>query len=485
MKSRSSRAANAAKSTAAFAVTLGTALGALVVGAPPARAAGLYFSDRGVRPMGRAGAFVAGADDLGAIFYNPAGLTDAGTSVLVDFAWLRFNSEYTRQLRIVDADNTVRIVPSPTVTGTSPVIPLPTIAWSLNVDAEKRWTIAGGFLAPYVALANYPSSVAGQPSPSRYALGSFDGSLLGIIGGWVAWKPIDEIRIGAGVQALVGVFQSSVTFSASPQDRLVGAPEQPEFDANSQVRVGPIIAPSANAGVTFIPHKTFRFALSGQLPTIVSAPAELRVKLPSDVAFDGARVTGTDAHVRFALPAIFRAGAEVRPTDALRIEAAYVREFWTIHHSIDATPKGLAIEGVTGLPASVAVPNIVFPRSFDNSNSFRLGAEYSFVIDSYPIDLRAGASYETSAVPRPYVSLLSLDMNKVTLSAGGSLHVGKHWRFDAMYAHLFAENVHVAPDEAQIPRINPLKGNAPFEAVNGGDYSAAADLLGVGLNYKF
>ena len=63
--------------------------------AADARAAGLYFSDRGVRPMGRAGAFVAGADDLGAIWYNPAGLADAGTSVLVDFGYLHFTDSYT------------------------------------------------------------------------------------------------------------------------------------------------------------------------------------------------------------------------------------------------------------------------------------------------------------------------------------------------------------------------------------------------------
>src|SRR5205814_4654165 len=64
-----------------------SALFALLVcaaSAGDAHGAGLYFSDRGVRPLARGGAFVAGADDLGAVWYNPAGLADAGTTLFAD-----------------------------------------------------------------------------------------------------------------------------------------------------------------------------------------------------------------------------------------------------------------------------------------------------------------------------------------------------------------------------------------------------------------
>jgi long-chain fatty acid transport protein len=450
-----------------------------------AASAGLYFSDRGARPMGRAGAYVAGADDVGGFWYNPAGIADAGNSILFDLGWLRFNDEYTRQLRIVDADGTVRYVSSPTVKGAAPVLPIPSMAGSLVLDKDHRFTIAGGAFGPQVALASYPDTVAGLPSPSRYSLGSYDGSALAILGTWVAWKPIEELRFGAGIMALVGIFQTTVTFSACPQDRLTCAPEQPEYDAHSQIRVGPIVAPTANGGVTWVPSKHIRFGMSGQLPMVISSDAQLKVQLPTDVAFDSAHVNGTNAHVRFELPAIFRLGVEVRPIPELRVEATFVREFWTVHHSIDAVPNGITIDGVTGLPPSVAIPNITFPRSFDNANSYRLGGEYTFKAWGYPLDARMGVSYEESAVPAPYVSLLSLDMSKVTLALGGGLHIGDHWRFDAVFAHLFPSSVHVSADEAQIPRVNPLKGNAPFEAVNGGDYSASADLIGVGLNYRF
>ena len=458
---------------------------ALLACAGDARAAGLYFSDRGVRPMGRAGAFVAGADDLRAIYYNPAGLADAGTSVLIDFGWLHFTDSYSRQLQIADAQGTLHTVTSPTVNGTTPVLPIPTIAASIALDHEHHFTLAGGFLAPYVALASYPDTVAGQPSPSRYSLGSFDGSALGIVGTWLAWKPFEELRIGAGVQALVGQFQTTVTFSACPPDRLLCAPEQPDFDAHSQLKVGPIIAPSANAGVTLVPSKYVRIGISGQLPTAVSSHAQIQVQLPTNAIFDTAHVSGENAHVSFTLPAIFRIGVEARPIDHLRVEVTFVREFWAIERSINAVPEGISIDGVTGLPPSINLPAITFPRNFQDANSYRLGGEYTFVAGGYPIDARMGVSYEQSAVPVPYVSLLSLDMSKVTVSLGGGLHVGRHWRFDAVYAHLFASTVYVAPDVAKITRIDPLSGNAPFDPVNGGTYSAKADLLGVGLNYLF
>jgi long-chain fatty acid transport protein len=276
-----------------------------------------------------------------------------------------------------------------------------------------------------------------------------------------------------------------VTFGANPQDRLLGAPEQPEFDANAQMKVGPIFAPALSAGVTYVPSKYVRFGVSGQTPMIISADGNLTMAMPSSSLFDNAHQNGTAVHMRFVLPAIFRVGIEVRPTNDLRIELSYVREFWSEHQSIDITPINMSIDGVTGMAPQTKIPPLAFPRNFQDSNSFRLGGEYAFKAGGVPLDLRMGGSWETSAVPAGYLSLSSLDFDKLTLAFGGSLHVGKQWRFDGLWAHTFASSVYVDPTIAQIPRINPIKGNAPLEPVNGGWYNASADLLGVGLNYLF
>ncbi|MEO7112329.1 MAG: outer membrane protein transport protein [Polyangiaceae bacterium] len=451
-------------------------------------ASGLYFSDRGVRPLGRGGAFVAGADDIGSTWYNPAGLADAGTSLLADFSWLNFSAEFTRQTNVTDSSGAIHTYTFPTVNGSSPVIPIPTLGASYNFGKNKEFTAAFSIIAPYTAITSFPQTQNGQPAPSRYSLISLDGSLLVVPGVYFAWKPIEQIRLGAGLQMLTGTFKSTIDFSASVPDRVLTAPEDPNYDAYSQLSVGPIFAPSANGGVTIVPDKHVRIGVSGQLPFVIDAPGTTNVRLPTAAVFDNAQQVGDNVHVRFELPAVFRAGVEVRPTDALRLEATFVREFWTTHHAIDINIDNVTLTGVTGFPSPFKVANISIPRNFDNANSYRLGGEYTIPIQKtdYAIDIRAGFNYDQSAVPTAYLSPLTIDLNKYTVSLGGGLHIGTHWRLDAVYAHIFTADQYVDPAIAASPQINPVKGNPTATgSVNGGTYSARADVIGVGVNYKF
>jgi long-chain fatty acid transport protein len=319
-----------------------------------------------------------------------------------------------------------------------------------------------------------------------------DGSALAVAGGYFAFKPVEEFRIGMGLQVMAGKFKTRTVFSASVADRVIGSPEDPSYDALSELDVGPIIAPSGNFGMTAIPDKHVRIGLSGQLPFWVNAPAKVRVRMPSAAEFDNATQQGEDARVRFRLPPVLRAGVEYRTEvgdkDLIRVEAAYVREFWSLHDSIDIRSENIRLYGITGFPSPFGVAPISIPRNYQDSNSFRLGGEYSTkaIFKHNQTDFRAGAAYETSAVPREWVSPLSLDANKVTLSAGGGIHVGENWRFDATFALVLLEDVSVTPEEAKVPRINPVRGNpTQTEAINGGDYSARAVILGIGGQYKF
>ncbi len=459
----------------------------------PCLAAGLYFSDRGVRPLGRGSAFVAGADDINATWYNPAGLADAGTSVLVDFAWLNFTSEFTRRTLVRDSVNGAeRIYTSPTVKGSTPFLPLPTLGASYEI-LRNQLTAAFSIHAPYTAVASYPTTVRDpstgkdEPSSSRYLLISMDGSALVVPGLYLAYKPVEEFRIGAGVSAVMGSFVSTLDFSAVPPDRLLSTPEDPKFDARTKLKAGPIFAPSASAGMVYTPVKEIRLGVSGQLPTTIDSKATNDVTLPQTPDFfANASQDGNRARVRFKLPAILRAGIETRPMEDLRVELSYVVEFWSAHDTISIMPEDLKIRNVTGLPDPLYVAPISIARKFRDTHSVRLGGEYAVVGGPAPIVVRAGVNYEKSAIPGAYLSPLTIDLDKLIGSVGASMHIARNWRFDLTVAHVFTWSKKVAPEEARVNRVNPLIGNpVQTEAVNGGEYQARANVFGIGLNYRF
>ncbi len=474
--------------------TLGTglrslALFSLVFASPKAaQAGGLYLSERGVRPLGRGGAMVAGADDLHATWMNPAGLADAKSSAMLDLSMMILSADYARQTSVVDGSGAVRTVGSPTVSGSTLPVPIPLIGGSLNFGPSKEYTAAISVYAPNSPIVSWPAELGGAPSPQRYMVLSLEGSALAIVGGYFAWKPVEEIRIGAGLQALVGSFVAKTVFNANPGDRLLGAPEDPNYDATAQLKVGPIFAPSANFGATVVPDKHVHLGLSVQLPFLVRSPGTLSVRLPSAPVFDNARQEGKDVRVKFNLPFILRAGVEVRPDDDLRIEAAYVREFWSSHRSIDLEPENIKLIGVTGFPSPFSVAGISLPKGYQDTHSFRLGGERRFALSESEnaISGRLGVMYEPTAIPKEYLSAVGLDADKVIVGLGGSFHLSEAWRFDAVVSQVFAGEVSVDPATAKIPRVNPVKGNpTESEAVNGGTYKFGATVLGVAGNYRF
>ena len=459
-----------------------------------ASAAGLYFSERGVRPLGRGGAFVAGADDLGAIYYNPAGIAEAGTQLLLDAGVMRFGSSFTRQAIVRPSDpNTgapgrgAFIQTFDKVDGTAPPIPIPTIAGSYALRPDL--VVAAGVYAPYAALPSYPETLPnGKPGPQRYSLLSLDGSALAVLGAWVGYRPFPELEIGAGPTVLLGTFQTRVDFGACVPERFLCAPEQPAYDAQGQLRVGTIAAPSGTLGATLIPLEKLRIGASFQLPYFIDSNAKLQTRLPQASVFQNASVNGDSAEVKFKLPWIARLGVELRPFSSTRVELAFVFEKWSMHDQIEATPSNVSLRNVALFPPEYKLGSISIDRHFQDAWSLRLGGEQSIEVGPRKLDLRAGLSYETSAVPRPYLSVLTIDMAKVTLGLGAGLHVTPNLRIDALLALIFPQSVDVSPGEASLYKVNPVRANVPPGSdvpINGGNYQASAQVFGLGMRYLF
>lgn len=458
-------------------LALVTAL-ALALTPSAAEAGGFYMTDRGVRPLGRGGAFIAGADDQHAIWYNPAGLMGAGRGLLLDASLVNFNNAYTREARPAQGMGAVGFR---TVEGEAAPLPIPTLVVSHDLGVRNAM-FAFGMFAPYAAIASYDRAA---DAPQRYSLYSLDGSMLAVTGLWAAWRPHPMVNIGAGVAALVGSFSSQLAFSACPAT-VTCAPENPDWDSLAQMDVGPIIAPSGSLGVQVTPHRMLSLGLSGQLPLWIDAAAKLSVRLPSASFYEGARVQGNGADVRFTLAPIVRAGVEVRPIPSLRMELAFVWEGWSMHDRIDMSPRGISLENVRGV-GSYQIGAVSIQRGFQDVYSFRLGVEnFTRLSRLWEFTARVGLSYETSATPNAYTSVLTMDAEKWVASIGASVGFGR-WRFDAVFAYMVASTVDVSPDGARLFPTQALRTGpaAPSYAINGGRYELNVNVVGLGLRYAF
>lgn len=460
---------------------------AIVTSVAPAFAGGLFFGERGVRPLGRGGAFVAGADDLGAVAYNPAGVFDAGEQVLFDASWVRLGNDYTRRAWLEARDpNTGEVVGGrervyPTVTGTSAVVPLPTFAVSFRLRPEL--VLAVGAFAPSATLMSYPATLAGLPSPQRYSLITLEGSALAVVGAWAGWKPSEKWRLGAGLEFLVGKFAATTMFSTCVPDRFLCAQEQPEWDTLTQLSASPIVAPTGTLGAKFVASPKWTLGASFHLPIFVRAPATVKARLPSTPAFDTAIQEGTAASIAFDLPWLGSLGVQYRPIAELALELAVGMQGWSMMDAITVTPKNIQLRNVVGFPDPYRFPEQRIDRSFQNSASLRLGGEYLARVGGLRLDFRAGASLESSAVPPESLSVLTVDAPKATLSGGIGVHAGR-FRCDIVYAHIFMADTDVDPRDARSPLLVPVQANAAPHYVNGGHYSMSGDVLGLGLTYK-
>ena len=455
-----------------------------------ASAGGLYTTDRGVRPLGRGGAFVAGADDLGALYYNPAGLVHAPRQVMLDASLMFMNIEYTRVARVRQVNpNTGELTGQawdrtyPTAKGAPSLLPLPTGAVSYDFGLENA-VFALGAWTPYAGVANYKRVVNGVPNPGRYMFLSFEGSTLIVPGVWAAYAFSPKLSVGAGFEMLVGNIIGESAINGGVPDRFMGASEDPNYDFISRMTIGPIFTPSGNIGIQANPLSNLRLGLAFQLPFYITAPTRPQGKIPSAAVFQDAYLSGDDATLKMTFPWIARAGFEAY-WDQLRIELAFVYEAWSMHDKATITPTGVAYRGVLTLPDEYVLQQQSVARNFKDTWSVRLGGEASFNVGAYKIDARAGVMYEQSAIPPEYLTTITTDLDKVVLGLGGSFHLSPSWRFDLMVARTFMVPVDVSAEKARFELPTAVRGHdTPSEFrdyVNGGRYKANATLIGVGF----
>jgi long-chain fatty acid transport protein len=446
-----------------------------------AHAGGLFLPYHGARGLGRAGAFVAGADDPGGIWYNPATIDrKSRLELLVDATMVLYQMSYTR----VDSGGNLL----PNVRSEAVPLPIPTLAFTMPV--EKRLWIGASLSAGSGVLPTYPRPSYGPcnpaapgncldtahfDAPQRYSLVSFEGTLFLRLDLAVAYQLLPNLTIGVALQNSVAHL-SQVKAITSYNGALSSGPEDPDFDSLTEVKMTDLFNPSAQIGIVYRPFSNLTIALTYQLPTWFDSEAQLAVQLPVSPLYEASTVEGTSAEVSFRFPMSAALGVEYRPLSRLRVELDIVWENWSTLERIAFSPNDIRILDLPGV-GTYLVPSSYEYLSCQDSVSFRLGGEYHFA--ALPLVLRMGYGFELGATPIAATSVVSNDFNKHLFTVGMSYQFGRV-RVDAAYGFVLTPRRNVDFRQSTAVQINPVNPTG-VNSVGGGNYKQTHHSLGLGV----
>ncbi|MFW5967804.1 MAG: OmpP1/FadL family transporter [Persicimonas sp.] len=432
-------------------------------------ASGLYLPGRGVRPMGRAGAYVAsGEGDLNSLWYNPANLNfEDDIQLHVDFGGIDLDYDFHRATRTRDGDE----IGYDPVSNQGPIHVSPQLLIGGPVNDDSSW--AFGLYAPYLSPMTFP-----EDGPQRNALVDSGGSALVFLNAAYNHELSDRVRIGVGVQNAMASYR--LVTVTSGYTGMYGRPEDRDLDILTEITLEDYFAPAANAGVWARFGPKIHGAISAQSPVFIrDNNAELRARMPSHPSFDGARLSD-DPTIGGAmkLAPIVRAGLGF-DLDPVELELAGVWEGWSIFDEIEASPNDVEVENVDGLE-SIPIGPLTIPKNFNDAFSVRLGGDVDLTDDLVG---RAGYAFETAAVPDTHHSVFLADGDKHVASLGASFTVDR-LRFDAgaAYYHLLRRDI----DDSEERQVNPTDADDELTTVIGnGEYSGRYLIIGLGARYRF
>ncbi|MDB4974148.1 MAG: rane protein in aromatic hydrocarbon degradation [Myxococcaceae bacterium] len=449
-----------------------------------AHAGGLYLFDRGARPLGRGGAFVAGVDDPNALWYNPAGIAESGNQVMGD-------ATLTIPFASVQRTNPDGS-PMPKVDAKPLPIPIPQLGLT-NRFGFRDLTFGIGIFAPNVMLLQYPRSLAGPdgtrlPAPTRYSLINLNGSLLSTLALGLAYSGIKGLSIGGALHLTNGRFAGQAGLNAC-DGTVCTFPEDPAFDAYAKFAAFPVYGVSGIFGATLNLDDFLRFGVSVVLPYTLRGSGTISTRLPGSVLFDGASVQGNKMDFAMNMPTIIRVGSEIRPVKSLRMEGAVVWEQWSRQKSIDISPQHVTIRNVTGV-GDYQVGKIKLQRDMNNMYSVRGGFEFfppaslaGRLLKNHKFAVRGGLAYEKSAFTNKTLSPLTLDSNKIILSGGLSIDLAKWLRFDTVLGLIHMMDPKVRDSTITQPTaLRPAYVDA--STLGNGNYKMEAFFLGGGFGIK-
>lgn len=483
-------------------------------------AGGFEIADQGPRGAGRAGAFVARADDPSAIDYNPAGLARLrGTRFYLANRFTYSNEEYKRA-RTLDYSDAIgghpRLVSFPTVVNGSPFQWLGLMAVvTTDFGLEDFGFGLGVYGPPGISAQSFPSD-----GPQKYMLIEREVVIL-YYSLSAAWKYRDIFGIGASLQWVdVPIFRFGLVVDGNTTARIVN-PVSGRFDMESRVDGADHIGFTAILGAWYRPIPELELAASARVvPVPIEAKSHLSLTA-QNLSLSTPPVTTSngmpDDRVTFSmvLPPKLRIGARYvylepvstfadndeagvlnsRDREIFDIELDFGYEAWSMLESFKLDGGGLSC---TVLGKRVPVGVIEVPRNWQDTFSLRLGGDWQTVPDLFT--LRAGLMWESPASRPEYAYLDVFPGHRLGASAGFSFTL-HGFDISASYAYIFQTPVTVTEDESRVfqqvpgspciaPYTDPQLCSAhylgkPSAPANAGTYISDYHFVSISASYTF
>lgn len=401
--------------------------GSLAV-ATPAPAASFALREQSTAAQGDDFAGVAAGGTLGAMYWNPATMTEAGGlrfegNAAAVFPYLNIRPSLLTSPLLLGLGGTAS---SGNVTHDA-VLPSGYAAWSYN---DRLW-LGLAANSPYGLGTTNPTNGPGQIYARTSSVRSYD------LNPNIAIKATDWLSLGAGVEAVY--FKARLSRALSP------LPDAPSamIDGNDWgvgFTAGATLTPRAGTSLGVGYRSTVSETLSGSLGlgSAIKAPMTAALRLPDELTIGLRQVVTPD----------------------LTLAAGYE---WTGWSSL----QNVAIRNAA-VPASL-------PFYYKDGSFASLGGEYRY---SGMLTLRAGAGYEWSPIGTAVRDLNLPDADHVTASVGAGVHLSDHLTLDLAYTHYFP----VGTTRIVLSGSNPSAiPGLPFLAIAEGH----ADVASIGLKYRF
>jgi len=410
----------------------------LLASTPTASAAGYYMSDVGTRGMSRAGAFIAGADDLSAQYYNPAALIRLRRPQLyLSYTQVRQPIEFTR--KDYDASGALVTTYDP-VTNQAKPMHIPNFGVSHHFGL-KNTMFALGLFSPFAPRFDYD-----EEGPQRYTLKKAE--VLQFYAGPSVAQRIGWLTLGAGVYWTYVSADESLDLAicrtadnGSPEagcadDNLHDYGDGQVYDVGVDLEMADPLRFTWNVGVLAEPKDWISIGYSAQPRLDVSGKGRIDATFeeghwmtepPEGITLiDGSTHSDEDVTVDLTMPWIHRVGVAFHDADRTwEVEGAATYQRWQVTKEILVSDINLVLPIDDEVPQIGDEPigdividdDIVLPADYVDTFSFRLGGHYR-VID--PLLLRAGLLWEGSAIPVETQGVNLMDGEKVALGLGGS-----------------------------------------------------------------